>query len=159
MPDQGLTSIASHHSVDDTVAKIEAILHEKNIKIFTIIDHSGEAKLAGLEMHPTKVVIFGNPKGGTPLMLAAPSVAIDLPLKLLVWEDGEGYFNACPVETDEPVGLGRTTSEALRQVEEGLAWSFENGWPPAPDWDEPSLGQFRLSIRPQYPTDDGRPFP
>ena len=90
MPDQGLTSIASHHSVDDTVAKIEAILHEKNIKIFTIIDHSGEAKLAGLEMHPTKVVIFGNPKGGTPLMLAAPSVAIDLPLKLLVWEDGEG---------------------------------------------------------------------
>jgi ATP-dependent Clp protease ATP-binding subunit ClpC len=78
---------------------------------------------------------------------------------VLVWEDGEGYFNACPVETDEPVGLGRTTSEALRQVEEGLAWSFENGWQPTPDWDEPSLGWFRLSIRPQYPTDDGRPFP
>jgi len=90
MPDQGLTRIASTHSVDDTVAKIEAILHEKNIKIFTVIDHSGEAKLAGLEMHPTKVVIFGNPKGGTPLMLAAPTTAIDLPLKLLVSEDGEG---------------------------------------------------------------------
>ena len=59
---------------------------------------------------------------------------------VLVWEDAEGYFNACPVETDEPVGLGRTTSEALRQVEEGLAWSFENGWQPTPDWDEPSLG-------------------
>ena len=68
---------------------------------------------------------------------------------VLVWEDGEGYFNACPVETDEPVGLGRTTSEALRQVEEGLAWSFENGGQPTPDWDEPSLGRFRLSIRPQ----------
>jgi uncharacterized protein (DUF302 family) len=88
--DQGLTSIASTRSVDDTVAKIEAILKEKSVKIFTIIDHSGEAKQAGLEMHPTKVVIFGNPKGGTPLMLAAPTTAIDLPLKLLVWEDGEG---------------------------------------------------------------------
>jgi hypothetical protein len=54
---------------------------------------------------------------------------------VLVWEDGEGYFNACPVETDEPVGLGRTTSEALRQVEEGLAWSFEEGWRATPDWD------------------------
>ena len=77
---------------------------------------------------------------------------------VLVW-DNEGYLNACPVETDEPVGLGRTTSEALRQVEEGLVWSFENGWRPTPDWDEPSLGWFRFSIRPQYPTDDGRPFP
>jgi uncharacterized protein (DUF302 family) len=88
--ENGLTSIASDHSVDDTVAKIEAFLHEKNVKVFAIIDHSGEARQAGLEMHPTKVVIFGNPKGGTPLMLAAPSTAIDLPLKLLVAEDGEG---------------------------------------------------------------------
>jgi ATP-dependent Clp protease ATP-binding subunit ClpC len=78
---------------------------------------------------------------------------------VLLWEDGEGYFNACPVETDEPVGLGRTASEALRQVEEGLAWSFEEAWRAPPDWDEPSLALFRLSIRPQYRTDDGRPFP
>jgi ATP-dependent Clp protease ATP-binding subunit ClpC len=78
---------------------------------------------------------------------------------VLVWEDVEGYLNACPVESNEPVGLGRTTAEALRQVEEGLVWSFENGWRPTPDWDEPRLGWFRLSIRPQYPTDDGRPFP
>lgn len=88
--DQGLTSIASTRSVDDTVAKIESILKEKNVKIFAIIDHSGEARQAGLEMHPTKVVIFGNPRGGTPLMQAAPTTAIDLPLKLLVWEDSEG---------------------------------------------------------------------
>lgn len=88
--DQGLTSIASTRSVDDTVAKIESILNEKNVKVFAIIDHSGEARQAGLEMHPTKVVIFGNPRGGTPLMQAAPTTAIDLPLKLLVWEDGEG---------------------------------------------------------------------
>jgi uncharacterized protein (DUF302 family) len=88
--DNGLVNVASSHSVDDTVAKLETILHEKQVKIFALIDHSGEAKQAGLEMHPTKVLIFGNPRGGTPLMVAAPSTAIDLPLKLLVWEDGEG---------------------------------------------------------------------
>lgn len=88
--DQGLVSIASNHSVDDTVAKVQAFLHEKQVKLFAVIDHSGEAAKAGLEMHPTKVVIFGNPKGGTPLMLAAPSTAIDLPLKLLIAEDGQG---------------------------------------------------------------------
>ena len=86
----GLVNVLSSHSVDDTVAKLEAMLREKQVKIFAVIDHSGEAKLAGLEMHPTKVLIFGNPKGGTPLMLAAPSTAIDLPLKLLIAEDGQG---------------------------------------------------------------------
>jgi uncharacterized protein (DUF302 family) len=86
----GLASVPSSHSVDETVAKLEKMLHEKQVKLFAIIDHSGEARQAGLEMRPTKVLIFGNPRGGTPLMLAAPSTAIDLPLKLLVWEDGEG---------------------------------------------------------------------
>ena len=88
--DEGLVTVPSSHSVDDTVAKLETMLAEKQVKVFAVIDHSGEAKRAGLEMHPTKVLIFGNPKGGTPLMVAAPSTAIDLPLKLLVWEDGEG---------------------------------------------------------------------
>ena len=88
--DNGLVSISSSHSVDDTVAKVEAILREKQVKLFAVIDHSGEAKQAGLEMHPTKVVIFGNPRGGTPLMVAAPSTAIDLPLKLLIWEGADG---------------------------------------------------------------------
>jgi uncharacterized protein (DUF302 family) len=88
--DKGLVTVPSSHSVDDTVAKLETMLAEKQVKLFAVIDHSGEAKRAGLEMPPTKVLIFGNPKGGTPLMVAAPSTAIDLPLKLLVWEDGEG---------------------------------------------------------------------
>jgi uncharacterized protein (DUF302 family) len=87
---KGLASIPSSHSVDDTVAKLENMLREKQVKLFAVIDHSGEARQAGFEMHPTKVLIFGNPRGGTPLMLAAPTTAIDLPLKLLVWEDGEG---------------------------------------------------------------------
>jgi uncharacterized protein (DUF302 family) len=86
----GLVSIPSKHSVDDTVIAIVGLLRTKKIKLFAVIDHSGEARAAGLQMPATRVVIFGNPKAGTPLMLAAPSVAIDLPLKLLVAEDAQG---------------------------------------------------------------------
>jgi uncharacterized protein (DUF302 family) len=87
---EGLITIPSRHSVDETVVNIVSLLRDKGIKLFAVIDHSGEAKLAGLKMPPTRVVIFGNPKAGTPLMLASPSVAIDLPLKLLVAEDAQG---------------------------------------------------------------------
>ncbi|MDQ1453017.1 MAG: hypothetical protein QOK38_2883 [Acidobacteriaceae bacterium] len=86
----GLVTLQSAHSVDETVAKIRALLAAKQIREFALIDHSGEAAKAGLAMPKTQVVIFGNPKGGTPLMLAAPSMAIDLPLKLLVREDAAG---------------------------------------------------------------------
>jgi uncharacterized protein (DUF302 family) len=85
----GIVTIPSHHSVNDTVEKLKSILHTKGIALFAIIDHSGEAAKAGLRMPNTKLLIFGNPKGGTPLMLAASSVAIDLPLKILVAEDTE----------------------------------------------------------------------
>jgi uncharacterized protein (DUF302 family)/uncharacterized membrane protein YidH (DUF202 family) len=86
----GVVRIASQHSVAETVAKLQAILQAKNVKLFAIVDHSGEAESAGLKMPNTKLLIFGNPKGGTPLMLAAPSVALDLPLKILVAEDMGG---------------------------------------------------------------------
>jgi uncharacterized protein (DUF302 family) len=86
----GLVTLKSAHSVEETVAKVRALLEAKQIREFALIDHSGEAAKVGLTMPKTQVVIFGNPKGGTPLMLAAPSVAIDLPLKLLVREDAEG---------------------------------------------------------------------
>jgi uncharacterized protein (DUF302 family) len=86
----GFASKPSQHSVDETLARLRAILAEKQITVFAVIDHSGEAEKAGLKMRPTKLVIFGNPKGGTPVMLAAPSIAIDLPLKILVWEDAQG---------------------------------------------------------------------
>jgi len=87
---QGIVRIASLHSVAETVAKLETILRAKNVKLFAIVDHSGEAERAGLKMPNTKLLIFGNPKAGTPLMLAAPSVALDLPLKILVAEDASG---------------------------------------------------------------------
>jgi uncharacterized protein (DUF302 family) len=89
-PDTGIVNISSHHSVEQTVEKLEAVLHAKGVKLFAVVDHSGEAKNAGMHMRPTKLLIFGNPKAGTPLMLASPSVAIDLPLKILVWEDTDG---------------------------------------------------------------------
>jgi uncharacterized protein (DUF302 family) len=85
----GIVNHPSTHSVDQTVAKLEALLQAKGITMFALVDHSGEAAKAGLTMLPTKLAIFGNPKGGTPLMLAAPSSAIDLPLKILVWEDAQ----------------------------------------------------------------------
>ena len=80
----------SRHSVDETVEKIQEALKRGCIKVFAVIDHSGGAEEVGMTMPPTKVVIFGNPKSGTPLMIASPSIAIDLPLKLLVAEDGDG---------------------------------------------------------------------
>jgi uncharacterized protein (DUF302 family) len=88
--DTGIANQPTSHSVDQTVERLEAILQAKGITMFALIDHSGEAANVGLTMRPTKLLIFGNPKAATPLMLAAPSSAIDLPLKILVWEDGEG---------------------------------------------------------------------
>src|SRR5229473_932939 len=86
----GLVEIPSNHSVVETVEKLKRILQEKGVTLFALVDHSGEAAKVGMKMRPTKLLIVGNPKAGTPLMLAAPSSAIDLPLKILVWEDGEG---------------------------------------------------------------------
>ena len=88
--EEGIVKIPSHHSVDETVDKLKAILKSKGVTLFAVVDHSGEAEKVGMRMPPTKLLIFGNPKAGTPLMLAAPSAAIDLPLKILVAEDAQG---------------------------------------------------------------------
>ena len=91
-PDSGIVVLRSNHSVEQTVEKIEQALQAKGVKLFTLVDHSGEADKAGMKMPPTKLLIFGNPKAGTPLMLASPSIAIDLPLKILIAEDAGGAF-------------------------------------------------------------------
>jgi uncharacterized protein (DUF302 family) len=78
------------HSVDETVQKLKEILQAKGVMLFAVVDHSGEAAKAGLQMPNTKLLIFGSPKAGTPVMQAAPSIAIDLPLKILVADDGTG---------------------------------------------------------------------
>jgi uncharacterized protein (DUF302 family)/uncharacterized membrane protein YidH (DUF202 family) len=87
---RGIIDKPSNHPVEQTVEKLKTILQSKGVTLFALVDHSGEANKVGMKMRPTKLLIFGSPKAGTPLMLAAPSSAIDLPLKILVWEDGQG---------------------------------------------------------------------
>ena len=88
--DNGITSLKSPYSVDESTRRIEALLRERGLTIFSVVDHSGEARRVGLEMRPTKLVLFGNPTAGTPVMVASPSTAIDLPLKALVAQDSSG---------------------------------------------------------------------
>jgi len=85
----GVVDIPCNHSVDETVEKLKEILQAKGVTLFALIDHSGEAAKVGLKMRPTKLLIFGNPKAGTPLMITVPSSAIDLPLKILIWQDAQ----------------------------------------------------------------------
>jgi uncharacterized protein (DUF302 family) len=88
--DRGIIDVASRYSVPETLARLQSILEEKSMTVFALVDHSGEAEKAGLTMRPTQLLIFGSPKGGTPLMVAAPRLAIDLPLKALAWQDEQG---------------------------------------------------------------------
>jgi uncharacterized protein (DUF302 family) len=100
--ESGILSVSCKVSVDEAVRRLEELLREKGVMLFAVVDHSGEAAKVGLQMKPTKLLIFGNPKAGTPLMIAAPTVAIDLPLKLLVWEDAAG---AVWISYNDPVYL------------------------------------------------------
>ena len=98
MEGNGLMQVASKRTVDETVQRVESVLAGRGLKLFALIDHSGEAEKVGMKMPPTKLLLFGSPKGGTPVMVAAPSIAIDLPLKALVSEDETGkvwvFYNA-----------------------------------------------------------------
>ena len=86
----GIIDVPSRYTVPETLARLQSVLKEKALTDFALIDHSGEAGKAGLTMRPTQLLIFGSPKGGTPLMGAAPRLAIDLPLKALAWQDEHG---------------------------------------------------------------------
>ena len=87
---KGIIDKPSNLSVDQTVEKLKNILQSKGVTLFALVDHNGQAENVGMKMRPTKLLIFGSPKAGTPLMLAVPSSAIDLPLKMLIWEDAQG---------------------------------------------------------------------
>jgi len=87
MKGNGLVHVPSRYSVDETVKRLQSVLAAKGLQVFALVDHSGEAEKVGLKMQPTKLVIFGSPQAGTPLMVAAPTLAIDLPLKTLMWQD------------------------------------------------------------------------
>src|ERR1700686_5146433 len=88
--ENGIIDVPSRYSVPETLARLQSILKEKNIAVFAVINHSGEAEKAGLKMRPTQLLVFGSPRGGTPLMVAAPRLAIDLPLKALARQDAQG---------------------------------------------------------------------
>jgi uncharacterized protein (DUF302 family) len=90
MPGAGMVHLRSRHPVPETVQRLESSLRAHGLNIFGLIDHGGEAEKVGLTMRPTQVLVFGSPTAGTPLMVAAPTLAIDLPLKALVWEDAGG---------------------------------------------------------------------
>ncbi len=117
---KGIIDTPSNHSVDQTVERLKGILEGKGVAIFALVDHSGEAGNAGLKMRPTKLLIFGSPKAGTPVMLAAPSIAIDLPLKILIWEDSQGKvwvsYNS-PVYLQERHGVPQELLQTLAVVE------------------------------------------
>ncbi len=118
--DNGIVTIPSNYSVDQTVEKLKGILQAKRVTLFTLVDHSGEAERAGMKMPPTKLLIFGNPKAGTPVMLAAPSSAIDLPLKILISEDSQGKvwvsYNS-PAYLQQRHGVPRELLQNLAAVE------------------------------------------
>jgi uncharacterized protein (DUF302 family) len=128
LPDNGLIHLSSRHTVMETLARLETIVRTKGLTIQARIDHSGDAAKVGLEMQPTKLLIFGNAKAGTPLMMASPSVAIDLPLKALVWQDDAGRIwlsynspnylkerHAIPENLLQNIaGIGPICSEAVR---------------------------------------------
>jgi uncharacterized protein (DUF302 family) len=88
--DTGLVTLPSAHSASETVERLKSLLAQKGIQVFTHIDHAAEAKMVGLSLRPTQVLIFGSPKAGTPLMQSRQTIGLDLPLRALVWEDGEG---------------------------------------------------------------------
>ncbi|MGA9060148.1 MAG: DUF302 domain-containing protein [Terracidiphilus sp.] len=125
---KGIVDVASKHTVDQVVERLKAILEEKGVTLFALVDHSGEAEKAGMKMNPTKLVLFGSPRAGTPLMLAAPSVAIDLPLKILVWQDSAGKvwvsYNA-PEYLKERHGLPPELMKNIAVVEALVAKTAE----------------------------------
>jgi uncharacterized protein (DUF302 family) len=117
---QGITDRRSPHSFEQTVEKLESALKAKGVTLFALIDHSGEAEKVGMKMLPTKLLLFGNPRAGTPLMQAAPRSALDLPLKVLVWQDAGGTvwlsYNS-PAFLQERHGLSPELLRVLATVE------------------------------------------
>lgn len=116
----GIINLASNHSVDRTVEQLKEVLEVKGVNLFALIDHAREAEKVGMKMRPTTLLIFGSPQGGTPVMLAAPGIAIDLPLKILVWEDIEGRvwisYNS-PTYLQERHGVPRELVQNIAVVE------------------------------------------
>jgi uncharacterized protein (DUF302 family) len=124
VPDDGLVTLQSSHDFATTLARLTAALESKGVRVFARIDHAAGATSAGLELRPTTLVVFGNPVGGTPLMQAAQTVGIDLPLKALVWQDAQGAVHLTyndPVWIAARHGLDSGAEQAVTAMAAGLA--------------------------------------
>ena len=117
--ERGFIELASEHPVTETLDRLEALMKERGILVFGRINFSADAERAGLAMRPEQLLIFGNPKAGTPLMVAAPTVGLDLPVKVLAWEDANGHsriaFNSANYITQRH-GLAATLNANLEAV-------------------------------------------
>jgi uncharacterized protein (DUF302 family) len=123
MPQDGLITLSSRYSARDTMDRLLAALAKRNMTVFARIDHAAGAASAGLELRPTEVVIFGNPKGGTALMQDRQTAGIDLPLRVLVWQDADGKvllsYND-PAWIAQRHGLGATSTGAVEAMAKAL---------------------------------------
>lgn len=113
---EGSVTKPSPYSVDDTIERIEAALRSHNLALFALVDHSGEAARVGLSLRPTKLLIFGSPKAGTPLMAASPLLGLDLPLKALVWQDDAGQVFVSYNSTEYLAARHHIPDELLRNI-------------------------------------------
>ncbi len=124
MPENGLITLPSHHTARETMDRLLAALAARNMTVFARIDHAAGAQSVGMPLRPTEVVLFGNPKGGTPLMQDQQTAGIDLPLKALVWEDAGGKvwlgYND-PAWIAQRHGLGAASAAAVAAMGKALA--------------------------------------
>jgi uncharacterized protein (DUF302 family) len=118
-PDQGIVTKMSPQTVQETVERLKAMIAGGGLKLFAVVDHSGEAEAVGLDLRDTKLVIFGSPQAGTPVMQAAPLAALDLPLKVLVWADGQqtNVSYVAPSELAARYGLGDELAARLAGID------------------------------------------
>jgi uncharacterized protein (DUF302 family) len=123
MGDHGMVTVASGWSVGETIDRLQSVVTGAGLLVFARIDHAGNAARAGMELRPTELLVFGNPRGGTPLMQDRQTSGIDLPLKALAWQDADGNvwltYNDATWLADRH-GLGATSETAIRAIEAGL---------------------------------------
>jgi uncharacterized protein (DUF302 family) len=112
----GLRILPTQHTVADVLQRVQSLARARGLTVFAQIDFSGDAERSGLTLRPTGLVILGNPKGGTPLIVARPTVAIDLPLKILAWQDAEGHAWVAYNEPEYVQARHRFPPELLRNI-------------------------------------------
>jgi uncharacterized protein (DUF302 family) len=112
----GLRVLPTQHAVADVLQRVQSLARARGLTVFAQIDFSGDAERSGLTLRPTGLVILGNPKGGTPLIVARPTVAIDLPLKILAWQDAEGHTWVAYNEPEYVQARHRFPPELLKNI-------------------------------------------